>query len=162
VNICNKVLALKKILYTTTLLLWLIPLQAGADIIYLKDGTKVKAGKVWEEGDVIRFSLEDYEDIIITYSKEIVERIERGEGRAADRQNTQEDDSAAKKDAEPAESKKQPEAAGSSSRSSSANKRNDQPSKTESLKAVAVPQPKKPPGHRPPKPTNPPKPVTQR
>ncbi|UCH23547.1 MAG: hypothetical protein JSU83_10260, partial [Deltaproteobacteria bacterium] len=134
---------MKKIFYTTILLLWLIPLQAGADIIYLKDGTKVKAGKVWEEGDVIRFSLEDYEDIIITYSKEIVERIERGEGRAVNRQTTRKEDFAAKKDAEPAESKKQPEAAATSSPISSANKRNDQPTKTEGLEAVTVPQPKR-------------------
>jgi hypothetical protein len=71
---------LKKILLMTSLL-WLFPICADADIIYLKDGTKVRASKVWEEGDVIRFSLEDYEDIIITYSKEIVERIEKGEGK---------------------------------------------------------------------------------
>ena len=72
---------MKKILLMISLL-WLFPICADADIIYLKDGTKVRAAKVWEEGDRIRFSLEDYEDIIITYSKEIVERIEKGEGKA--------------------------------------------------------------------------------
>ena len=77
-----KVKALKKLIYLMTSLLWLITICAHADIIYLKDGTKIRAAKVWEEGDRIRFSLEDYEDIIITYSKEIVERIERGEGKA--------------------------------------------------------------------------------
>jgi hypothetical protein len=82
-----------------TSLLWLFPICADADIIYLKDGTKVRAAKVWEEGDVIRFSLEDYEDIIITYSKEIVERIEKGEGKAVSRPTKQKDKvSAAQKD----------------------------------------------------------------
>jgi len=61
-------------------LLWLIAAGAEADIIYLKDGTKVRAAKVWEEGDVIRFAMENYEDIIITYSKEIVDRIEKNTG----------------------------------------------------------------------------------
>jgi hypothetical protein len=89
---------LKKILLMTSLL-WLFPICADADIIYLKDGTKVKASKVWEEGDVIRFSMEDYEDIIITYSKEIVERIEKGEGKGVSKPTTQKDTvSAAKKD----------------------------------------------------------------
>ena len=60
----------------------LIPLSAGAEVIYLKDGTTVKAAKVWEEDGLIRFYLEDYEDITITYSKEIVERIEKGDGKA--------------------------------------------------------------------------------
>jgi hypothetical protein len=81
---------LKKILFMTSLL-WLFPICANADIIYLKDGTKVRTSKVWEEGDVIRFSLEDYDDIIITYSKEIVERIEKGEGKAASRSTKQKD-----------------------------------------------------------------------
>lgn len=112
-----------------TSLLWLFPICADADIIYLKDGTKVRAAKVWEEGDVIRFSLEDYEDIIITYSKEIVERIEKGKGKAASRPTKQKDkDSAAQKDAAAgetgkpkgtaAESKKPAEVVDSSERSS--------------------------------------------
>ena len=112
-----------------TSLLWLFPICADADIIYLKDGTKVRTAKVWEEGDVIRFSLEDYEDIIITYSKEIVERIEKGKGQAASRPTKQKDkDSAAQKDAAAgetgkpkgtaAESKKPAEVVDSSERSS--------------------------------------------
>ncbi len=119
---------MKKILLMTSLL-WLFPICADADIIYLKDGTKVRAAKVWEEGDVIRFSLEDYEDIIITYSKEIVERIEKGKGKAASRPTKQKDkDSAAQKDAAAgetgkpkgtaAESKKPAEVVDSSERSS--------------------------------------------
>ena len=87
-----------------TSLLWLFPICADADIIYLKDGTKVRAAKVWEEGNVIRFSLEDYEDIVITYSKEIVERIENGEGKVVSRPTKQKDTvSAAQKDVTAAE-----------------------------------------------------------
>jgi hypothetical protein len=74
-----KINSLKKILYLTTLLLCLAPVHAIADVIYLKDGTKIETAKVWEEEGFIRFYLQDYEDIIITYSKEIVERIERGQ-----------------------------------------------------------------------------------
>jgi hypothetical protein len=51
--------------------------SALCEVIYLKDGTRIEAGKVWEEDGLIRFSLKGYRDIIITYSKDIVERIEK-------------------------------------------------------------------------------------
>lgn len=70
---------LKKILYIATLLLFLVTVHANADVIYLKDGTKIETTRVWEEDGFIRFYLQDYEDIIITYSKEIVERIDKGQ-----------------------------------------------------------------------------------
>jgi plasmid stabilization system protein ParE len=50
---------------------------AFCEVIYLKDGTRIEAGKVWEEDGLIRFNLKGYRDIIITYSKDIVERIEK-------------------------------------------------------------------------------------
>jgi hypothetical protein len=82
VNTYNKGKVLKKILYITTLLLGLVPVHGLADVIYLKDGTKIETTRVWEEGGFIRFYLQDYEDIIITYSKEIVERIEKGQAKS--------------------------------------------------------------------------------
>jgi hypothetical protein len=145
---------LKKILLMTSLL-WLFPICADADIIYLKDGTKVRAAKVWEEGNVIRFSLEDYEDIIITYSKEIVERIEKGKGKAASRPTKQKDkNSAAQKDVAAgetltqkgtaAESKKPAEVVDSSKRSSSP-AGTVQPKQTGQADVAAQPPAKKPP-----------------
>jgi hypothetical protein len=139
---------LKKLLFITSLL-WLFPIFAAADIIYLKDGTKVRAAKVWEEGDVIRFSLEDYEDIIITYSKEIVERIEKGKGKAANRPTKQKDkNSAGQKDVAAgetltqkgtaAESKKPAEVVDSPERSSSP-AGTGQPTKTGQADVAAQP-----------------------
>ncbi len=69
---------MKKI-FITSLLLALFPLVAGGDTIFLKDGTKIITKKAWEENGLIKFYLTGYESIIITYSKEIVERIEEGE-----------------------------------------------------------------------------------
>ena len=55
-----------------------LPVRGAADLIILKDGTRVEAQKVWEDDGLVRFSLPNYDGIIITYSKEIVERIEKG------------------------------------------------------------------------------------
>ena len=46
-------------------------------MIVLKDGTKVKAQNVWEENELVRFTLPDYDGIVVTYAKEIVLRIEK-------------------------------------------------------------------------------------
>ncbi|MGB5421449.1 MAG: hypothetical protein WBN03_04775 [Desulfobacterales bacterium] len=54
-----------------------LPGSAASDIIVLKDGTQVKAQKVWEENDLVRFTLPDYDGIVVTYAKEIVLRIEK-------------------------------------------------------------------------------------
>ena len=51
--------------------------NSGIPIIVLKDGTQVKAQKVWEENDLVRFTLPDYDGIVVTYAKEIVIRIEK-------------------------------------------------------------------------------------
>jgi hypothetical protein len=138
-----------------TSLLWLFPIWADADIIYLKDGTKVRAAKVWEEGDRIRFSLEDYEDIIITYSKEIVERIEKGEGRAVSRPTKQKDKVSAtqndvaagetgKQKGTAAEIKKPAEVVDSSERISESTG-TGQPTKTGQAEVAAQPPSKQPP-----------------
>jgi predicted transcriptional regulator len=55
----------------------LLPESARSDLIVLKDGTQVKAQKVWEENDLVRFTLPDYDGIVVTYAKEIVLRIEK-------------------------------------------------------------------------------------
>ena len=60
-----------------TLTITLLPLQGLADLIILKDGTSVEAEEIWEENEFIRFSIPNYDGIVITYSKEIVERIVR-------------------------------------------------------------------------------------
>ena len=62
--------------FLTFLLLSLFPLAASGDTIYLKDGTKITTKKVWEENGLIKFYLEGSENIIITYSKNIIDRIE--------------------------------------------------------------------------------------
>ena len=64
-----------------TLALMALPGSGTSDIIFLKDGTSVEAQKVWEDDGLVRFSLPNYDGIIITYSKEIIERIERGQQR---------------------------------------------------------------------------------
>jgi len=69
---------MKKI-FLISLLLALFPLAAGGDTIFLKDGTKIITKKAWKENGLIKFYLIGYESIIITYSMEIVERIEEGE-----------------------------------------------------------------------------------
>ena len=55
----------------------LLPDLAASDLIVLKDGTQVKAQNVWEENDLVRFTLPDYDGIVVTYAKEIVLRIEK-------------------------------------------------------------------------------------
>jgi hypothetical protein len=57
----------------------IFPFTGMADIIYLKDGTQVEAEKIWEEEGLVRFSLPEYDGIVITYTKEFVERIVRDE-----------------------------------------------------------------------------------
>jgi len=59
------------------LLVVLLPDLASSDLIVLKDGTQVKAQNVWEENDLVRFTLPDYDGIVVTYAKEIVLRIEK-------------------------------------------------------------------------------------
>jgi hypothetical protein len=59
------------------MLVVLLPDFAAADLIVLKDGTRVKAQKVWAENDLVRFTLPDYDGIVVTYAKEIVLRIEK-------------------------------------------------------------------------------------
>jgi hypothetical protein len=54
----------------------LFPLAAGGETIFLKDGTKIITKKAWEENGLIKFYLEGSESIIITYSKNIIDRIE--------------------------------------------------------------------------------------
>ncbi|MCP4366606.1 MAG: hypothetical protein GY797_00615, partial [Deltaproteobacteria bacterium] len=66
---------MKKI-FLTFLLFTLFPLAAGGDIIFLKDGTKITTKRAWEENGLIKFYLEGSESIIITYSKNIIDRIE--------------------------------------------------------------------------------------
>jgi len=62
--------------FLTFLLLALFPLAAGGDTIFLKDGTKILTKKAWEENGLIKFYLKGSESIIITYSKNIIDRIE--------------------------------------------------------------------------------------
>ena len=71
---------MKKI-FLTFLLLALFPLAAGGDTIFLKDGTKIITKKAWEENGLIKFYLEGSESIIITYSKNIIDRIEAGDAK---------------------------------------------------------------------------------
>ena len=54
-----------------------LPDLAASDLIVLKDGTQVKAQNVWEENDLVRFTLPGYDGIVVTYAKEIVLRIEK-------------------------------------------------------------------------------------
>jgi hypothetical protein len=61
------------------LLVVLLPDLAVADLIVLKDGTEVKAQSVWEENELVCFTLPDYDGIVVTYAKEIVLRIEKEE-----------------------------------------------------------------------------------
>lgn len=58
-------------------LLVLLPDLAASDLIFLKDGSQVKAQNVWEENDRIHFTLPGYDGIVVTYAKEIVLRIEK-------------------------------------------------------------------------------------
>jgi hypothetical protein len=67
---------LMKKIFLTFLLFALFPLAAGGDTIFLKDGTKIMTKKAWEENGLIKFYLEGSESIIITYSKNIIDRIE--------------------------------------------------------------------------------------
>jgi hypothetical protein len=62
-----------------TLMVAMLPVKAAADLIVLKDGTHIEAQNVWEDNGLVRFSLPNYDGIIITYAKEIIERIERGQ-----------------------------------------------------------------------------------
>ena len=61
------------------IMVMIFPLHGMADIIYLKDGTQVEAEKIWEEEGLVRFSIPEYDGIVITYTKEFVERIVRDE-----------------------------------------------------------------------------------
>lgn len=72
-----------KIAITIFLLFIVLPLYAKAEVIYLKDGTVIKAAKVWEEDGLVRFYLPDYEGITIKYTKDIIERIEKDDGKSA-------------------------------------------------------------------------------
>lgn len=67
----------------TILIITSIPFAASADILHLKDGTTIKVSKVWEEDGFVRFYLPDYDGITITYSKDIVDRIEKSGGKPA-------------------------------------------------------------------------------
>lgn len=62
--------------FLTFLIFALFPLVAGGDTIFLKDGTRITTIKAWEENGLIKFYLEGSESIIITYSKNIIDRIE--------------------------------------------------------------------------------------
>lgn len=62
-----------------TFILIVFSATGSADLIILKDGTRVDAQSVWEDDGLVRFTLPDYDGIIITYSKEIIERIEKGQ-----------------------------------------------------------------------------------
>ena len=57
------------------LLILSVPAWAGAEVIVLKDGTRIEAAKVWEDNGYIKFSPVGYEGIVITYAKDIIDRI---------------------------------------------------------------------------------------
>ena len=59
----------------------LLTAGAGADVIHLKDGTTIRVSRTWEEGGWVHFYLQDYDGIVITYAKEIIDRIESDDGR---------------------------------------------------------------------------------
>jgi hypothetical protein len=66
------------------LLLVLSAAPSAADWIVLKDGSRIEAREIRQENGLIRFSLPGYDGILITYSMDIVERIEKdGEQRSA-------------------------------------------------------------------------------
>ena len=67
----------------TILIITSIPFAASADILHLKDGTTIKVSKVWEEDGFVRFHLPNYNGITITYSKDIIARIEKSDGKSA-------------------------------------------------------------------------------
>lgn len=77
-----------QIAFFLMLSLLVLPETGASDIIFLKDGTSVEAQKVWEEDGLVRFTLPNYDGIIITYSKDIVERIDRGQQRGEVNQRT--------------------------------------------------------------------------
>jgi hypothetical protein len=62
-------------------LLLILPCGAPAEVIHLKDGTTIKVSKTWEDGGWVRFYLKDYDGIVITYAKDIIDRIESDDGR---------------------------------------------------------------------------------
>jgi len=62
-------------------LLLLLPAWAAAEVIHLKDGTTIKVSKTWEDGGWVRFYLKDYDGIVITYARDIIDRIESDDGR---------------------------------------------------------------------------------
>ncbi|MBT8356335.1 MAG: hypothetical protein HKO79_02515, partial [Desulfobacterales bacterium] len=72
---------MKKI-FLTFLLFAIYPIAAGSDTIFLKDGKKITTKKAWEENGLIKFYLEGSESIIITYSKNIIDRIESQSNKA--------------------------------------------------------------------------------
>ena len=69
----------KSVTLSVTIIFWGLLTTGSADVVILKDGTRIDAQRVWEDDGLVRFSLPNYEDIVITYSKEIVERIEKGQ-----------------------------------------------------------------------------------
>jgi hypothetical protein len=48
----------------------------SADTIYLKDGTREKSSKIWEQNGYVHFILKGTQNVEIRYAKEIVDRIE--------------------------------------------------------------------------------------
>lgn len=59
----------------------------SADTIYLKDGTREKSSKVWEQNGYVHFILKGTRNVEIRYAKEIVDRIEVDPGQALDQPN---------------------------------------------------------------------------
>jgi outer membrane biosynthesis protein TonB len=74
--------SMKRFFLTTSLIaLLLLPSAVPAEVIHLKDGTTIKVSKTWEDGGWVRFYLQDYDGIVITYAKDIIDRIESDDGR---------------------------------------------------------------------------------
>ena len=69
-------------------ILLLLPAWTAAEVIHLKDGTTIKVSKSWEEGGWVKFYLEDYDGIVITYARDIIDRIESNDGRVLKKYST--------------------------------------------------------------------------
>jgi hypothetical protein len=59
----------------------------SAETIYLKDGTREKSSKVWEQDGYIHFILKGTRNVEIRYAKEIVDRVEAEPNQANDQSN---------------------------------------------------------------------------
>jgi hypothetical protein len=59
----------------------------SAETIYLKDGTREKTSKVWEQNGYVHFILNGTRNVEIRYAKEIVDHIEADANQARDRSN---------------------------------------------------------------------------